>query len=798
MFSIGAQRLENATRIENAPGGIQMKTIQWQLLVAVCLGLTNICSAEAQDNETSDGARTLDEITVTAQRVEQNLQDVPVSVTAVSGSELAERNINELTQLTLAAPTLQVGQDNTFAIRGIGSQIFSQTTDPSVAFSLDGVNLGRNGLSRVILTDIVSVEVLNGPQGLLFGKNASAGLINMTTARPNLDEVSGSIGLEYLVRDTTPDDASGRVLRAIFNTPVGDNSAFRINASYSDQDSIVRQLFQSDDRKDLDIERWGIKAKYLYEKGPLSVYLIADINESAGTGGRYSRTYRTVDPNSELVATFEADGIVPSEDNLINSFDGDHFNDEETGGAQATIAYELDSGMIIENIAAWRYFDLDENLANDFHSDPGILSNVNKNNYTQFSNELRLVFPGSDSYSGQVGLFYFTSTNDIVDNIDIQTGPPPFVAVGFPFCVGAVAEPGPPPACNVSNDFFLGGDSDTEFVNDSYAAFGQFDFFLSDRFTATLGARVTRDKVTSDVVQGQRNYFVFLAPRATVKESISNTNFSWRIAGAYDLTDDSMAYASLSSGYKGPGFNTDFLDIPEVPFAVQDEVSTTLEVGYKSTHWDGRMTFNVSAFRTEFDDYQAQSFNLDAQGFIIQNAASVTSQGAEVALSALLSDKFSVYWDLALLDSTFDEFTEASCAPDSPCGPTDLFWDASGEPTPLASDVTTSLQGLYETEFSNGLEGFVQGSIYYRSEMAFGVGSPARTLGAITTVNLSAGIRSQNGWTATLFCKNCTDELAPTGIAFDPGENNSGLVSVNQTWGLDSVRAIGLTLGRQF
>ena len=147
-------------------------------------------------------------------------------------------------------------------------------------------------------------------------------------------------------------------------------------------------------------------------------------------------------------------------------------------------------------------------------------------------------------------------------NIDIQTGPPPFVAVGFPFCVGAVAQPGPPPACNVSNDFFLGGDSDTEFVNDSYAAFGQFDFFLSDRFTATLGARITRDKVTSDVVQGQRDYFVFLAPRATVKESISNTNFSWRIAGAYALTDDSMAYASLSSGYKGPGFNTDFSGNP--------------------------------------------------------------------------------------------------------------------------------------------------------------------------------------------------------------------------------------------
>ena len=186
-----------------------MKILQWRLLTAVCLGLSTVYSAVAQDNGSSDGVRTIEEVTVTAQRVEQDLQDVPVSVTAVSGSELAERNINELTQLTLAAPTLQVGQDNTFAIRGIGSQIFTQTTDPSVALSLDGVNLGRNGLANVLLTDIASVEVLNGPQGLLFGKNASAGLINMTTTRPDLDEASGSIGLEYLVRDTTPQDATG-------------------------------------------------------------------------------------------------------------------------------------------------------------------------------------------------------------------------------------------------------------------------------------------------------------------------------------------------------------------------------------------------------------------------------------------------------------------------------------------------------------------------------------------------------------------------------------------------------------
>jgi iron complex outermembrane receptor protein len=776
-----------------------MKFQKVQSSLVSSIALLGALSATAQDSSpNSSTAISLEEIVVTAQRREQNLQDVPVSVAAVSGDELADRSINELSQLTQAAPTLQVDQENNFAIRGIGSQIFTQTTDPSVAFTLDGINLGRPGLSNILLSDIASVEVLNGPQGLLFGKNASAGMINMMTKKPELGEINGSFGGEYVMRDTTPKDATGHLVRGILNLPVGENSAFRFNASYSDQEAILENLYPNTGRVDDDMERWGVKAKFLHENGPLSLYLIADMNESNGTAGRYGRTFRAVDPNSDLVPAFAADGIIPGPENLTNSSDGDHWNDEETGGVQATISYELESGAVIENIMGWRYYDTDQELSNDYHSELSILKRINDNEYTQFSNELRFVFAGNDSYSGQAGLYYFTSTNEIVDNIDIQVGPPPFLAVEFPFCVGAVAQPGPPPACNVSNAFFLGGDSDTEFVNDSYAAFGQFDFYLTDRFTATVGARITRDKVTSDVVQGQRDYFIFLAPRATIKESISNTNVSWRLAGKYDLTEDSMIYASLSSGYKGPGFNTDFLDIPEVPFAVKDEVSTTLEIGYKSRHWDDRLVLNVAAFRTEFDDYQDQSFNLEAQGFIIQNAASVTSQGAEVSLTALLSEGFTVRWDVSLVDSTFDDFDAASCVPGAPCAPGDDFWDASGESLPLASDVTSSLQGIYETEISDGIEGFVQGTMYYRSEISYGVGAPALTLDDVTMYNLTAGIRTEDGWKVSLFCKNCTDEKTPSGLAFDPGENNGGLATVNQAWGLDSVRIIGLNFNKEF
>ena len=222
-------------------------------------------------------------------------------------------------------------------------------------------------------------------------------------------------------------------------------------------------------------------------------------------------------------------------------------------------------------------------------------------------------------------------------------------------------------------------------------------------------------------------------------------------------------------------------------------------MGYRSQWLDNRAIFNLTAFYTEFDNYQAQSFNIDAQAFIIQNAATVTSQGAEVQLRALLSDTFSLNWELALLDSTFDEFAAASCTPDAAsCGPGDSFFDASGFTTPLAPDLTSSLQAIYEKPLTASIDLNLEGSVYYRSEMAFGIGSPLLEVGSLTSLNLSAGITTQNGFRVMAFCRNCTDEKVPSSISFDPGENAAGFASTQQTWGLDSVRAIGIELSKRF
>lgn len=180
------------------------------------------------------------DIIVTAQRLSQSLQRVPVSVQPVSGEELETRRVSDLVQLQSAVPSLGVGTDNSFSLRGVGSLNFSPNVDSSVGVAIDDVSLGVPLFMNYFgFEDVARVEVLLGPQGLLFGRNASAGLLNVVTNRPEFDRVSGRIYGEVDYRDTTPGGGWGQIVRGTVNVPVSTNAAFRLNGFYSDQDTIA-------------------------------------------------------------------------------------------------------------------------------------------------------------------------------------------------------------------------------------------------------------------------------------------------------------------------------------------------------------------------------------------------------------------------------------------------------------------------------------------------------------------------------------------------------------------------------
>lgn len=755
----------------------------------------------AQVSGASEGVA---DIVVTAQRRVERLQDVPVSVTALGADSLKSRNLNDLSQVALAAPSLQIGNDNSFAIRGVGTQAFATTIDSSVATALDDVNLGRPFLTQGLFNDVERVEVLNGPQGLLFGKNASAGLLNVVSARPKLGKFENETNLELNNRDTPDGNAAAwsAILRETVNIPVGQSGALRINGTYSYEEPGTTFVGKSNVRNDLDRKQYGVRAKYLQQITPaLELYVIGEYAESHGVAGIYDRAYRQLGAGSVNAPALADSGIVASNNNFTFAGDGGYWRDLKVGGAQGSLTYTTDSGLVISNIAAWKFYNIDSQLDVDFTSRNGANINHANADYDQFSNELRVALPSDSRLTGQAGLYYFHSTIDQRTQIAGNNYLPDFLLPGFPFCVGATAVPGAfPPTCSKSNDYFLGRDNHYVMKTDSYATFGQLTYAVTDALKLFAGARVTRDEISIDLDQNRGAYFVTLGIPGSIQESYSHTDFSWKAGAQYQITRDAMVYGSYGRGYKGPGFN-DSGASENAPLVVKPEKSSTAELGVKTSWFNRRLVFNASAFYTKFDNYQSQSLDTQLQTFIVQNAASVTSKGIELTLNANPVPGLTINASTTFLSSKFDDFAGAQCyagQPDASCAITGSF-NAGGNTTPTAPKFASSLQAMYEVQTDGWVHPFIEGNWYHRSTINYLANwAPGATVGAVDLFGASAGVKLDNGMRLSLFCKNCTNKHVPNFIGLDSGDAIAGIATYNQQFGFDSVRTIGANIQFRF
>lgn len=765
------------------------------------LGASVLVLAEPALAQATLDADAIPEIVVSAQRRTERLQDVPVSVTALSADTLRSRNVNDLSQIALAAPSLQVGSDNTFAVRGVGTQAFATTIDSSVATSFDEVNLGRPFLAQGLFNDVERVEVLNGPQGLLFGKNASAGLLNVVSTRPKLGEFGIDTNFELSNRDTPGGngDSWSMIARGTVNVPVGNDGALRINGTYSYEEPSTTFVGKRDVRNEPDREQYGVRAKYLQQLTPsLELYAIGEYAESHGVAGIYDRTYRQLGAGSVNVGPLEASGIVPGDKNFTYAGDGGFWRDLKLGGAQASLAWTSPGGVVVSNIAAWKFYNFDSQLDVDFTNSNGANVNRSHANYDQFSNELRIALPSENRLSGQAGLYYFHSTIDQQGQIAGNNYLPGFLLPAFPFCVGAAAVPNaPPPACSTSNSYFLGRDNAYRMKTDSYAAFGQLTFALSDTLKVFGGGRVTRDEIAIDLVQIEDAYFVPLGVPGSFSQSYGNTDFSWRVGGQYQATSDAMFYASYGRGYKGPGFN-DTAATSDANLLVRPEKSNTAEIGLKTSWFNRRLIFNVSAFHTKFDDYQTQSLDTALQAFVVQNAASVTSKGIEVTIGATPVHGLSINGSATFLDSKFGDFAGAECYPGQ-TGCIGGSFNARGLRTPTAPKFASSVQAMYELDTGGGVHPFIEGNWYHRSSINYLINrAPGALVPTTDLIGASAGLRLDNGIRVAIFCKNCTNEYNPNFIGLDAGDATQGVASYQQQFGFDSARTIGANVQFRF
>ena len=760
--------------------------------------------SQSTDEESISKSDGLEVIEVTAQRRVQNMQEVPVSLTAINPNDLERRNVSDVYQMSLNAPSLQFGQDNTMSIRGAGTLAFSPALDSSVAVAVDDINLGRRFLFGPVFNDIYQIEVLNGPQGLLYGKNASAGLVNIRTTRPQVGINEGKFDIEYQLRDTTPNDSTSVITRGTYNFGLSDTSALRINAHYASEDPVTKRVTPIAETSKFDEKRddYGIKLKYLNEiSDDLSLYIIGDVNKESGAAGNFDQTYRSVAEGGNKFDAVPADGVTPGDENLEygSDFNAEQYRDVDLKGLQATVSYTINDKLELTNIIGWRAFELEQNYDADYTSLNDLSRTETNINYDQFSNELRLSIT-EEWYQGQIGLYYFNSDYDSDVVLAGQGGLPPSVSSNFPFCVGAEVVSGGPPNCSVSNTNFVGSDRQSQMKTESMAVFGQFDFNLTDTLTLTTGLRYTNDDIEIDIENFQRySFFTSIGAPAVRSEDGSSDNFSGKLALQYSFSPNNMAYASYSKGYKGPGFS-DTPSPQQDNIFIKPETVDSYEIGFKSTLLDNRLILNTSVFSSEFKDYQVQAFDAALGQSITQNAAQLTSEGFELSITAMPIEDLTIRVNTSYVDATFDSYPGASCYPGQPeCGENGTF-DATGLATPTAAKVTTSASTTYNFDVSDSVYGYATLSYYHRDPMNLILGSPSETqISNIDQFGVNVGLMFDNGWSATLFCKNCTDDKVPSFINLEGSDGAVyGVRSAVQTWGFNSVRNIGVRVGYEF
>ena len=402
------------------------------------------------------------EIIVTAQKRPEKVQDVPLAVTVVTREALELANITAATDIKRLATSLQYSENTSvrgtsFQIRGVGTQSFSNGLEQSVGTVVDGVAMTRNGMGNGDLLDVDHVEVLRGPQGMLFGKNASAGIVAIVSRRPTNEwstEGRVSFGTYDEVRAT-----------GILNVPLAATAAFRLAGFSNRRDGLVTNVF--DGRKLNDHQEVGLKARLLWASDDerLQAYLIGDLSKI--DGGCCLPTVRSVVPGGALADSLALAGVVPGHRNLDVNLDAGGFSRSTNGGVSMELTARLGQHDIT-SLTAWRTWELRENSDSDSTPQQALSINFGRSDLEQLSQELRLASPVGKRFEYLLGLYYFNSrlrgNNGQQGSLSLASDTP------------------------VTSRFFVATNR-----NESLAAFGQAMVRVARDLRLIAGARFTHD-----------------------------------------------------------------------------------------------------------------------------------------------------------------------------------------------------------------------------------------------------------------------------------------------------------------
>ncbi len=722
----------------------------------------------------------ISEIVVTANKRTERLQDVPVAVTVVDGSQLTRQNINQVSDLTRSAPALNTsGPFGALSIRGIGSVGFSRSSEGSVGVVIDNVALAGASTNPPELFDVSRVEVLEGPQGTLFGRNSSAGVINIVTNAPDPSAFEAIAHVDLGSR-------ANYVARGVVNIPVSSDAALRISGSFSQDPEVGYNRYN--DSWDHPQEGSG-RVRFLWEPtSDLTINLIADYTQNHVGGGVPWSLYFTT-PGSPFATRLAACGVSIRGDNDDGCINDGNDNTVQTYGASSQIDYHL-GDYTLTSVTAYRVVN-SAVPAYDVDSLPVYrLTQTGPFNSDNVSQEFRLTSPTGGFVDYVLGLYYFDS---VYHGTVTQQGPL-LTDLGVPIDLGQSLQ------------------TSSSTVN--YAAFGQGTVHLTSKLRLILGARYDNEDVKAKTIGTLAPGAVFpVQSIAGVDASVSDNAFSYKGGVQYDLSRNLMAYGTYTQGYKGPAIN-DQGGGPGVPVLVRPEIPHAAEIGMKSTLFGGRLAADADVFYTKVDDFQAQYFDPTISQFVFGNAPSLTSKGVEVNLIGRPMPGLTINAGATYDDAKYGHGYVVSCAQKQTaaqgCLPvvsasgmvTGSGADANGVQLVGAPEWKATLSGQYISQpVFNAWRGVAQVDVVYTSRVYWDAAyDPLDTNAPAAIVGGRLGLTSQDQrYSVALFVRNLFDTYRPevrfqTPTAAEEGDPQS----YAQISGPESRRVVGLSLDAKF
>ena len=776
----------------------------------------------------------LETVIVSGSKQRENIQQVPFSVFVATASALERAGIRDFDDLPRIAPSLTINKttqpaNNSINIRGIGTYAFSIATEASVAVVIDDIPQAFQAAAFAALVDVQQVEVLRGPQSTLFGKSASAGVVNITT-RPVSRTFAGRV-------DAIQTDDGEQRLQAAVSGPITPTLGYRLAGSYSDyRGTVFNRLTDNwlNGQRDSSFRgklEWRPTPALALTLSPFMTRTIASCCTAAETFVAPGSTTGSAatGPNRIPESVFLS-GIVPGPDNRTLRMDVDAQGNARNSGVGLKVEYDL-RGFRLTSITAYDDYHLDDRQDTDSTdvdfaafqpiSPSGGSANGGHFDIISRTQEFRLNSPDRARLRYVAGLYfsdtrserYFVRGSNSLDDYSTMT------PAGTP---GVPAVPSSLPTTNGTeySRFF------TQAQATNYAIFGQGSFALTDGLDLLAGLRVNEEEISytfydegNDVAFGNPHCSTATPSGTPIQTCNDDTSVSGRVGLRYRFTPDFMAFATYSRGYKGMAYDlTSTLttrsaappssQFPGRPLAdvvaanqpVPPETVDNYEIGIKSSLLDDRLMLNVTAFYMDIAGLQAQSRDLLLNQNLLNSIGQVTSKGVEAELAGRFGN-LAFNGGIAYNRATMDDFPNASCYRGQTAaeGCVGGVQDLSGKPLFSAPEWNFNLNAQYDVPINQTLAGFVALGYRWQSEMIFSLlQDPASRQPSYGIANFAAGLTTDR-WRFTGFVSNVFDQSYALTAGRDAHINNPpGAFATNWKPAREADRYVGARFTYEF